>query len=243
MSVTTRVCPFCKIAYMLSDGSSHSGDVICDLPSRDGAVGVWAYFWVCGNPDCRRVEAIGVHGTAHAYRQNGEVHYTQHPHFTERFRLRPTEADERALPGAVPEPIRRDFGEACSILSLSPKAAATLARRALQGMIRDFHGISKPRLKDEIDALKGLVDDDVWRALDGLRHIGNIGAHMERDVNVIVDVDPDEADRLVRLIELLADDWYVARERRRALVRDVIGIAEEKKALQKGAPPEPVADP
>jgi hypothetical protein len=40
-------------------------------------------------------------------------------------------------------------------------------------------------------------------AIDIVRNIGNIGAHMEADINVIVDVDPDEAQTLIELIETL----------------------------------------
>jgi hypothetical protein len=47
------------------------------------------------------------------------------------------------LPDYIPEQIKDDYYEACSILNLSPKASATLARRCLQGMIRDFWGITK----------------------------------------------------------------------------------------------------
>jgi hypothetical protein len=81
-------------------------------------------------------------------------------------------------------------------------------------MIRDYHGISKARLIDEIEAIKSCVDPLTWRAIDGVRSIGNIGAHMERDINVVVDVDPEEARLLLGLIETLVDDWYIARHER-----------------------------
>ena len=32
----------------------------------------------------------------------------------------------------------------------------------------------------------------MWQAIDAVRSIGNIGAHMEKDINLIVDVDPEE---------------------------------------------------
>lgn len=46
-------------------------------------------------------------------------------------------------PNYIPENILNDYKEACAIVDLSPKASATLARRCLQGMIRDFFGIHK----------------------------------------------------------------------------------------------------
>ena len=98
------------------------------------------------------------------------------------------------------------------IVSLSPKASATLSRRCLQGMIRDFFGISLPTLKAEIDAINNKVDPLVWQAIEAVRKVGNIGAHMEKDINVIVDVEPNEAELLVGLIEFLIKDWYVARD-------------------------------
>ena len=62
----------------------------------------------------------------------------------------------------------------------------------MQGIIRDFWGISKSRLVDEIDALKDKIHPSQWKVIDGVRRIGNIGAHMEKDINLIVDIDTDE---------------------------------------------------
>jgi hypothetical protein len=91
-------------------------------------------------------------------------------------------------------------------------------------------------LKDEIDALQDVVDPLTWSGIDGVRKVGNIGAHMEKDINVIVDVDPGEAVRLVRLIEVLVDDWYVARDRRQQALTAVVGLADAKDAQRRGEP-------
>jgi hypothetical protein len=50
-------------------------------------------------------------------------------------------------------------------------------------MIRDFWGIKKARLVDEIEAIAEKTDADTWAAIDSVRKIGNIGAHMEKDIN------------------------------------------------------------
>ena len=68
-------------------------------------------------------------------------------------------------------------------------------------MIRDFWEIRKRTLYDEIQGLKDKVSGSSWRAIDAVREIGNIGAHMEKDVDVIIDVEPEEAGLLLRLIE------------------------------------------
>ena len=142
----------------------------------------------------------------------------------------------KQLPKYVPQPIVQDYEEACLIAELSPKASATLARRCLQGMIRDFWGIAKANLSQEIDAIKDKVDPLTWTAIDGTRKIGNIGAHMEKDIDVIVEVDPDEARHLICLIEILVDDWYVARQRRIESLTTVKQIADAKEAQRRQPP-------
>lgn len=133
------------------------------------------------------------------------------------------------FPEYIPKSIRQDYEEACSISNQSPKASATLARRCLQGMIRDFWGIKKNRLIDEIAGLQGKIPASQWAAIDALRKIGNIGAHMEKDVNEIIDVDPGEADRLIMLIELLIDKWYIARHEETELLEHIVTDAKNKK--------------
>ena len=56
-----------------------------------------------------------------------------------RWRLIP-ESDAKVFPDYIPQQIREDYVEASKIKELSPKASATLSRRCLQGMIRDFWG-------------------------------------------------------------------------------------------------------
>ena len=67
---------------------------------------------------------------------------------------------------------------------------------------------------EEIEAIKGNTDPLTWDAIDAVRKIGNIGAHMEKDINIIVDVDPDEAQLLIELIEILVKEWYIAKHQR-----------------------------
>jgi hypothetical protein len=140
------------------------------------------------------------------------------------------ESEAKFLPDYVPAPIQQDYKEACRIRDLSPKASATLARRCLQGMIRDFWKISKSKLKDEVDELQTKVDSDTWQSIDAVRSVGNIGAHMERDIDVIVDVEPGEAQLLIGLIEQLINDWYIVREDRRKRTEDLKKLADAKKA-------------
>lgn len=139
----------------------------------------------------------------------------------------------KQFPNYIPETIRNDYEEACSIINLSPKASATLSRRCLQGMIHDFWDIKLKNLNQEITALKDKIPIDLWQSIDALRELGNIGAHMEKDTDVIVDIDPNEAEFLIKLIELLMKEWYINREERKQLFSNIISTNEEKQNQRK----------
>lgn len=139
----------------------------------------------------------------------------------------------KVYPDYIPQAIRNDYEEAHAILNLSPKASATLSRRCLQGMIRDFWGISKARLVDEIDALKESVDPSTKKVLDALRKLGNIGAHPEKDINLIVDIEPNEAHKLLKFIELLMQKWYIERHDNEQLLQDILDLDKDKQNQRK----------
>ena len=106
-------------------------------------------------------------------------------------------------------------------------------------MIRDFCKISKGRLIDEIFELRKRVDagtapagvtPESVQGIDDVRSIGNIGAHMEANIDLIVDVDEGEAEVLISLVETLFEEWYVARHERQQQFAKLAAIAAEKKA-------------
>lgn len=136
----------------------------------------------------------------------------------------------KQFPDYIPKAIKKDYEEAYSILSLSPKASATLSRRCLQGMIRDFWKVKvkSGKLYDEINAIKDKISPAQWKAIDSLRSLGNIGAHMEKDVNIIVEIDDGEAEKLIKLIELLMEKWYIARHDEEELLSSIVEIKKEK---------------
>jgi hypothetical protein len=55
---------------------------------------------------------------------------------------------------------------------------------------------------------------------------------MEKDINVIVDVEPEEAQKLVELIELLVKDWYVNRYQRQERLKGIVAVSEAKEAAK-----------
>lgn len=136
-------------------------------------------------------------------------------------------------PDYVPLQIRNDYEEASSVIERSPKAAATLLRRCLQGMIHDFWDIHEKNLNAEITQLKDKIPATQWKAIDGLRSIGNIGAHMEKEVDLIIDIEPQEAFKLQKLIELLMEKWYISRHDEEVLFAEIAQTAGDKQEQRK----------
>ncbi|WP_277977398.1 DUF4145 domain-containing protein [Pantoea endophytica] len=216
------LCPFCNHLStresVRTETSTH--DITKTAP---GISNVEITSFTCPNPDCKEVQVVAAY-----YRK-----YFEAPRYDyellESWTLRP-QGSVKVFPNYVPTAILSDYKEACLIQELSPKASATLSRRCLQGMIRDFWGVREKNLHAEIQAISEKVDHDTWQAIDAIRSIGNIGAHMEKDIDLIIDVHPEEAQLLIQLIETLIKDWYINREERKARANSIIQLAAAKKA-------------
>ncbi len=55
---------------------------------------------------------------------------------------------------------------------------------------------------------------------------------MEKDINLIIDVDPQEAGLLIGLIEMLIKDWYIVRHEREEQLRAVVKLSADKKQVK-----------
>jgi hypothetical protein len=227
-------CPFCDRPATITAYSTSYESHRFNQDNKDGDLIIRTEAVVCPNPLCREYKLVA---SLHKATFNGSSWtYTKKP--VEEWQLRPRSMS-KPFPDYIPRAILDDYKEACLIVNDSPKASATLSRRCLQGIIRDFWKISKPRLIDEIKGLEGKIDVNTWRAIDGVRSVGNIGAHMEKDINLIVDVDPEEAKTLIGLIEFLLEDWYVARHGREEHMQKVIDLAKLKDDAKKTPPSGP----
>lgn len=238
-------CPFCQHAQTVTEAKQSVGhDHINISGLAEGDCGVYWSAIGCSNPNCRHLSL-----TVQLTRDAQNSHYYWYRKAEIRLIGMIPASFAKVLPEYVPPPIVEDYAEACAVRDLSPKASATLARRCLQGMIRDFCGIQKKTLYEEITALKAAADNgtapvgvspDSIEAIDAVRTVGNIGAHMEADINVIVGVDADEAQILIDLIESLIEDWYIARKKREDRFAATKAIAEEKKRAKQagGLPPD-----
>lgn len=47
-------------------------------------------------------------------------------------------------------------------------------------------------------------------------------------MNLIVDIDPGEAQKLIKLLELFFKDWYIAQHDREELYNDILAIDKDK---------------
>jgi hypothetical protein len=225
-------CPFCDRDTTVTGSDYERHSFSLDHQSADGHRLFKTMLIVCPNPKCKKF-TFTLAMFEYTYQQPGMgvPPGWKSGKMLQGWNLIPP-SNAQVFPDYVPKPVRDDYLEACLIRDLSPKASATLSRRCLQGMIRDFWKISKPRLVDEIVALEDKTDALTWGAIDAVRKIGNIGAHMERDINVIVDVDPDEAQLLIELIELLVKDWYIAKHDREERLKNIVAVSEAKAAAK-----------
>jgi hypothetical protein len=121
------------------------------------------------------------------------------------------ESDAKTFPDYIPEKLRLDYEEACLLKTRSPRSSAVISRKCVQGILRDFCGVEGPTLADEIDSLKGKIDNTSWQAIDIARQFGSINSYMNLDVNLMTDVEPDEASLLIWLTETLFEEFYIAR--------------------------------
>ncbi|WP_050937280.1 DUF4145 domain-containing protein [Vibrio harveyi] len=224
MSSYPWTCPYCEkdttitpSDYDVFTNDSHIKNAVCNTRVVNTVI-------VCPNPDCKQLSLI-------TELQNAQTQFGEFLHKgasqVGKWQLKPS-SSAKTFPSYIPEQILGDYTEACHIKDLSPKASATLSRRCIQGIIRDYWAVKPARLVDEINAIKDRVDPLVWDSIDTIRKIGNIGAHMEKDINKIIDVDPEEAELLIGLIEMLLREWYVLREERKARLQKIVAVGAEK---------------
>lgn len=213
---TSHTCPYCNTTYMYDPRLAQEHYITFSPHTTIGALNILQH--QC--PYCQKIHVfISSSGTY----WGGAFHFAYPP------------ANAMYLPDYIPEPIRQDYREAVQIADLSPKASATLARRCLQGMIHDFWDIHEKNLNAEITALKSRIPRKQWEAIDAIRKIGNIGAHMENNVELIVDVDLDEAKKLLKVIEMLFKTWYIRQHEEDILLDEVKELAAEKEEARSAA--------
>lgn len=154
-------------------------------------------------------------------------------------RIFPIGGDRPNAPKEVEPIFAEDYNEACLVLPFSPKASAALCRRCLQNIIRMKEGIKGRNLKTEIDELIATkkLPSYISENLDIIRGFGNIAAHGIKDQKsgLILDVEPNEAEFLLDVLDLLFDFYFVLPTKSKN-IKTVLGkklSSTEKNNIQK----------
>ena len=224
MSTSAFQCPYCYQNATITGDITSQHTHSTHIENSEGPVALRTMFLICPNKKCRR---FILSASLFHLQQNSVGNWVEGDSI-QSWRLVPP-SDAKVYPTFIPAMILQDYKEACLIKELSPKASATLSRRCLQGIMRDYYGAKPGRLVEEIESIKSVVEPLIWDAIDGTRRIGNIGAHMEKDINVIIDVDPNEAELLIFLLETLFKECYIARYERQERLAKIAAIAKSKK--------------
>lgn len=216
-------CPYCNRNATITDSNYSESIFYFNDDNKDGNLGLKTKSITCPNSACREYTILA---SLHKVIVVGNNRHITNETLL-KWTMKPN-SSAKPFPNYIPQPIISDYNEACLIRDLSPKASATLSRRCLQGILRDYFGVVEKRLIDEINAIKDKMDPLTWGAIDAVRKIGNIGAHMEKDIDLIIDVDPEEAQLLIGLIEILLKDLYITRHERQKHLESIIGVAAQK---------------
>lgn len=236
----TWICTTCGAKTVITSPNLAQGTSLIRCTNTDDEKHILLSYTLieCPNADCQAqsFSVTAKHGTIYTNNNGGKSFKRIGTVGIGEFTFIPTTTSP--LSAHSPSQVSNDYAEAFLIKNLSPKASATLARRALQGMVRDFFQIKDKRtLHQELEAIKDQCDSELYEALMAVKSIGNIGAHPEQDASLMVDVEPGEAETLLQLIHLLDQEWYVQRAARAQRLRNLKMLADSKEAAR--TPPSP----
>jgi hypothetical protein len=232
--MSTWTCPFCQHDQAVTEPKSYAHFVRLGLQDiAYGDVGVEIRALGCANHKCRMFE-VWIDVAPFQPGRGGKARTIGSRLFSGRV---VPQGETRVLADFIPLSIRQDYGEACLIRELSPRASAALSRRCLGAMITDFCQMSRPSagLSEDILALAttvragaappGVSVESIEALLSVVNQI-DIAAHMHPDADPIGPVDPGEAQALIVLIEALIDGWYNERHRRTETFAKVTGAGK-----------------
>ena len=203
-------CQFCNLRCELPEDVVQRSGTTLLMDNVDGPRVFFLTLTVCPNRNCRQLHAV-LDMYAIKKDEQGTLAPGEVP--IKRWQLIPA-TTARQLPDFVPEAVRKEYEQATGVKEISPDASATLARRCLQAMVRDFWDVREKFLSKELEAARPKIDPDTWEAIEAVRRTGLIGKQMEKAVNLVLDSEPEEPDILLGLIEYLIDEWYIARRQR-----------------------------
>jgi hypothetical protein len=193
-------CPHCGTG--IHEGFAQGQFIAEPRITKGGTVAALQGWWTYDHqrcPECYKPIIILSHGL-------------EDPGVMERFLAYPQHSS-RPIPSEIVDPYRRDFIEACEVLSASPKASAALSRRCMQAVLRDKAQTTKKDLHDQIEEViaSNAVPSYIAQDLHAVRMIGNFAAHPLKSTNTgeILDVAAGEAEWNLDVLETLFDFYFV----------------------------------
>lgn len=212
-------CQFCGLKTVLPSGRVQETLASPPVACAQGPCTFRLVLMVCPNQECNAMSAVM---EVYVYEDDGRGGRRIASGPSQTWKIIPT-SNAKQFPDYVPEKITKEYNDASAVLEINPNAAATLARRCLQAIVRDFFAVKKNTLADELDAVKEKVDPETWGAIEVVRKTGNVGKNMEKGVNLVFDSDPGEPQLLIGLIEILIEECYVARQARKQRLEGIRG--------------------
>jgi len=204
-------CPYCKTGYQYESAAFEESAVFGDVVENGDAFSI--FYGEC--PECNKFIVML------------ELQEMTNSGIGTTSQLLFPKVTNRTVEPEVPDDYRRDFIEAASIVTLSPKASAALSRRLLQHILREHFKIKHKSLAQEIDDFLKLKDVPSYLsgAVDAVRNIGNFAAHPLKDTSTgsVVDVEPGESDWLLDVLDSLFDYAFV-QPKRLAEKRDALNL-------------------
>ncbi len=168
-----------------------------------------AFVMHCPNPDCKRI-IIDLGKGELVKDSNGN---SLRKGIISRTTVMPFTSGRPPAPEEVEELYARDYEEACLTLAQSPKASAALSRRCLQNILREKAGVKKSNLAKEIDEVidNRTLTPALAESLLEIKSIANFNIYSTKSTapGEIVDAEPEEAEWMLDVLELMFDLYFV----------------------------------
>jgi hypothetical protein len=194
-------CPHCLTAF-----HDNPHNIVIGVDVEDG--------WVLTRqhcPSCKKFVLALVNG--YPIYQPGTAVFTGVGQIKKVVQVWPKGTSRPPCPAEVPKQFADDYIEACLVLSDSAKAAAALARRCLQNVLREAAKVRAGNLADEIQQAidSGKLPFQLAESIDAVRNIGNFAAHpmKSQQTGEILEVEPGEAEWNLDVLEVLFDFYFV----------------------------------
>jgi hypothetical protein len=233
--LSTTICKFCKHSMTVTRYNYKSTSEVVIVNDLQNAFRISSFWTSCPNPACMQTECrVSIRKGSAIKHPNGSLSIEDEQlvsniqHFPQNY--------SKPLPDYIPLEIRKSYQEACAILELSPKASAAMSRRCLQGMVRNFWKIPKAKLGNlgaEISYIKDAIPEATVTDIINVRKIGDIGAHMDKNIDFSIDLSPGESQILIELLETLFEDWYILRHQKELRRTNMNRMVAEKQEMQR----------